>query len=1423
MCPNDESILLYEFPDSARLILYRMVQMLKRDALLPFFLDELKKLNQSEIASFCRDEFFDITKSKFLAGDFPKLVHADVSTSDQNAQIFHLFSNQQLIEIALLKSQWEFHSSAESLTYRFFLKEFTAAIFAQPSGSHSGRQLLSDAFTLLWLLALPEEEQIKWGLTEKQIALLNQSFQSLIEVAKIATSHQASAALTKTLLICLPEMPFPMDGTEKLPPVAPLPSLIQGKLFKALNPTHLKARAAIQEPSSLGAIIEKHGLAELQILHDNGRITPIRDNETLIQYLDNHRSEEIDRRMLDKLCKIHDSDSLLLKTFERNKFNLIDKFFTEGKDVRVVFGYSPIQERSYYTAKSFSALSFGGIYKKPKLHVALSGGQGRLEIRMEFPQEFVDSIVTNQIVFNPHSKNIVFHDLHQMKRDFLNFISADNKLKLQETHLVARNEAHVVHGHEHVYSFLKDFYTRFSKDFELPVIAENHLSQTILTQLSVDRGSFRILHQIKENERNISFSNLGPEWNKILCGAQEGLLATDSNLALDVSLSARRSQRQNEVKFLKNSGIFLTILFTTLDWKLKQESLGKSKPLFYEDLWQKLTLLLIPRNEANRVESLNDLISTKVKKFAIDYVENLLDVLENEYESKLIESNEIIFIPGLIKEQAKVIHFWLQQMALLSKGDLFTKANAKFLSLPWLPKTIETKLSYPFSFYGFSSNVKNSQVEEELSSSEQAVHKVHSREIKSENNEDKGLFKQPLLNEKVKTPLSSFVFNYPTQSNETLLQMPLSVWARIPQTYPEIQLQIDGHPLESISADQFKVNFELSQSAEGTTGETRRIDWFDLNPKYFLNGKEISEIEAKKLTYDGVLEYQGRFYVLNTDSFPGQSALEIFWNRLQLGQQKNSKSSFAKDQDVAARKHHVLELLALRRMGIAFQGPKEWEEICEYYDRLSQPRGQLNLGQRLNTTLKPYQLSGVQWLWDLYQLRIGGILADDMGLGKTAQALSFLQYGYEKGSIKSVLIIVPVSLTFNWIAEAQKFTPDLNISIFDPKDAENTLKANIIVCTYSLLSIHHKILERISYDVVIFDEAQYLKNIGTHRFKSSENIQAKFKIALTGTPIENNLAELYSLFHLVASGLLGSRQDFKRNYVKPEELPKESLEFLKAKLKPLILRRRKQDLSLELPDKIENQIYVDFTEKQKELYRNTALSWSQKVNEAINQKGATQSKIYMLTALLRLRQVCSDPAALPSVVYKEIPPKVSILLDMLEEITEEGHSAIVFTQFMSTFMRLKDLLKKQNIKSFEMHGGTPRKDRETLLKAFSADTSEKGVVLLMTLKTGGVGLNLTKASYVFHLEPWWNPAVENQATDRVHRLGQSKNVTVYRMIMKESVEEKVEILKKRKAQLFNNLFGDDYFSLESVEETNDSNDKTGSTTITKEDFDILVQ
>lgn len=1344
-------------------------------SLLSLLFEELKKLGSTDVINFCGESFYNESREKIRLGNVLELKEITPAENFDNVQVItFLSSNSQLIEIALLRSQWEIFSNADRLTYRFYQKEFTAALFAKSDGALNGRQLLSDAFVLLWLLCQPSDVQDEWKLSSTLAKKLKSQLMPNADLAKLP---EANIESIQALLICVPTVPNSLVGEITIPPSTQAPTLYQGQLFKVFNPTSLKSKSAALDASSLGTQVEKHGLAELQILFNTGRILPLKDNEDLIPLLENHRSEKADRRMLDKICKINDDDSLLLRSFERNKFNLIDKFFSEKREVRLTLGYTINVERKAYQCLDLAVCPFGGIYAKPTLEMQLKPGYGTLEIKFKCPPEFENSLITNQIAYNTSSRQVVFHDLHQIGRNFMRFMGETQTNPTLLKDLFERNKPYTLEGHQAIYGFLRNLHQEFAKDISIPQIKEVVIDKPLNLNVSVNRESFKILQHIENEGHRFSFANLAPEWKGLLKGLESGLYGLETPSQIEFAYSVRRTQRQVEAKFLKHVGIYLAILHTTLEWKLKHESLGKSKPLFYEEIWQKVTLLLLPRNETNRTETIDDLISVKIKKIAIDFIENLLDFIDPDYESIVIGENEILRFKGLIFEQAKILYFWLHQIALFTKGDLFTKSTSSYLPTDWfydqnlLSVTPQTEL--------FLCDV-NSIIE--------SGHGIHS---------------------------------YSTRNRESLYQVPLSSWARLAQAYANIDVQIDGRPLEQLSAEQFQVNFELSQASTDPNTDTRRIDWFDLNPKYFLNGKEITEVQAKKLTYDGVLEYQGRFYVLDNESFPSQRALEVFWTRLQFNQQKTSKNGQNKEADVPSQKHHVLELLALRRMGITFNGPKEWHDICEYYDRLSQPRGQMNLGDKLNSILKPYQMSGVQWLWDLYQLRIGGILADDMGLGKTAQALSFLQYGFEHKSIKKVLVIVPVSLTFNWMAESEKFTPGLNVAVFDPKDP-NTHNADVVVCTYSLMSLHHKTFEKEFFDVVIFDEAQYLKNIGTNRFKSSEFIKAKFKIALTGTPIENNLAELYALFHLVAPGLLGQRQDFVRQFVKPESLPDESVEYLRAKLKPLILRRRKQDLSLELPDKTENQIFVEFSKKQKELYRNTALSWSQKVNEAINQKGASQSKLYMLTALLRLRQVCSDPAALPSVVYREVPPKISILIDMLEEITEEGHSAIVFTQFMSTFGRLRELLKKHNIRAFEMHGGTPRKDREGILREFSSENSEKGSVLLMTLKTGGVGLNLTKASYVFHLEPWWNPSVENQATDRVHRLGQSKNVTVYRLIMKESVEEKVEQLKKRKSQLFNNLFGDDYFSLESVDE-NSSSEKTGNTAITKEDFDALIQ
>jgi SNF2 family DNA or RNA helicase len=326
-------------------------------------------------------------------------------------------------------------------------------------------------------------------------------------------------------------------------------------------------------------------------------------------------------------------------------------------------------------------------------------------------------------------------------------------------------------------------------------------------------------------------------------------------------------------------------------------------------------------------------------------------------------------------------------------------------------------------------------------------------------------------------------------------------------------------------------------------------------------------------------------------------------------------------------------------------------------------------------------------------------------------------------------------------------------------------------------------------------------------------ISANFKMCLTGTPLENHLGEFYSLLDLAVSGSLGEHATFREKFVTPDTIDPIELRYLKLKAKPLVLRRTKSEILTELPPKLESTIRLPFEQKQEKIYRDIALSWNEKVKGSILDQGESKSQLLMLTALLRLRQACSDPASIPNVKYTEEPPKVTVLLEALQEITESGESALVFTQFLHTFGRIKKELAAHNIESFSLHGGTSRPERERILREFQNST--KGSVLLMTLKTGGVGLNLVKASYVFHLEPWWNPAVENQASDRAHRLGQQKPVQVYRYLMKESVEEKIEILKERKSARFNSLFS-------STDTESEAELSTGNSQLSQADFEYLL-
>ncbi len=621
-------------------------------------------------------------------------------------------------------------------------------------------------------------------------------------------------------------------------------------------------------------------------------------------------------------------------------------------------------------------------------------------------------------------------------------------------------------------------------------------------------------------------------------------------------------------------------------------------------------------------------------------------------------------------------------------------------------------------------------------------------------------------------------------------------------------------PLQELEEDEFHVDFALE-----TDRDQKMFNWFELNPKFFLRGEEVNPDQILNLGSGGVIEYAGKFYLVPQKQMPSLKRLERFWERLQNGKTESLTKKNG-DKIYKLPRHQTLELLSLRASGVPLRGDHEWKKLCDFYDNLGTSTPSIEIPSSVEGLLKPYQILGVQWLRDLYELRLGALLADDMGLGKTIQTLTFLEILRSQNELGQVLIIVPSSLIFNWQQEIEKFTPKLPFMIFAGKNADMMSKKMgsgdqmLVITTYGLLMEHGDFLSQYKWRVAIFDEAQNLKNMTTKRTSSARALTAQFKICLTGTPMENHYGEFYSLVDLLVPGSLGPLSDFRRKFVNTDMITFEEMRDLKLKIKPLLLRRNKKEILSELPEKQETKISIAFEEKQKEIYRDIALSYNSRVKEAIESvdtNGQASVQLQMLTALLRLRQACSDPAALPNVKYPHVPPKLSTLLESISEIVESGESALVFTQFLQTLEHTAQIIRDAKIPVYTLHGAVPTKQRQKILAEFNANPG--GAVLLMTLKTGGVGLNLTKASYVFHLEPWWNPAVENQASDRAHRLGQTKAVQVFKYIMHESLEEKIELLKDRKDKKFLAL-------LDPAEKVKDV--QATSNALSKEDFNLLL-
>ena len=429
----------------------------------------------------------------------------------------------------------------------------------------------------------------------------------------------------------------------------------------------------------------------------------------------------------------------------------------------------------------------------------------------------------------------------------------------------------------------------------------------------------------------------------------------------------------------------------------------------------------------------------------------------------------------------------------------------------------------------------------------------------------------------------------------------------------------------------------------------------------------------------------------------------------------------------------------------------------------------------LNATLRDYQREGYDWLSFLKSTKIGGILADDMGLGKTLQALCVLEH--------QSLVVAPTSVLHNWISETNKFRSNLSISLYHGTGRVFDETANVILTSYAILRNDIEKLEKINWKVVVLDEAQAIKNPKSLTAQSAFRLQSDFRLTLTGTPIENRLTELWSQIHFLCPGLLGGYADFIRQYEQPITEGEMNVAIrLRNKIKPFVLRRLKKDVAPELPPRINQILYCTLSDVERNTYDAVRVATQQNIVRQLEE--GTLNVMNALEALLRLRQAACHTGLLPG-IDSETSSKVKTLVEKLEEVTNSGHKALVFSQWTSLLNLIEPHLQSKDIRFVRLDGST--KDRQGVVERFQ--NNDDIPIFLSSLKAGGTGLNLTEADHVFLVDPWWNPAVEDQAADRAHRIGQTKSVIVYKMVTKDTVEERILVLQDRKRQLAETALG----------------------------------
>ncbi|MBI4661697.1 MAG: DEAD/DEAH box helicase [Verrucomicrobia bacterium] len=565
------------------------------------------------------------------------------------------------------------------------------------------------------------------------------------------------------------------------------------------------------------------------------------------------------------------------------------------------------------------------------------------------------------------------------------------------------------------------------------------------------------------------------------------------------------------------------------------------------------------------------------------------------------------------------------------------------------------------------------------------------------------------------------------------------------------------------------------------------IDWFSVSAAWEAEGLKLTSADLERLR-----SATGRFVKL-----PDGGWMELDCAAVRAAHEAVSDlgleglSPVAQRVDLAKASH--LDEATLNR----FQDQSSTKTLRQ---RLAEFSGVpiVEIPPAVQAELRPYQKDGFNFLCHLTELKLGGILADDMGLGKTLQTLTWLAWLREENpkKRKPALVICPASVLHNWRREANRFAPHLQVLVLESGAARHNLRKQIpqhdlIVTNYALLRRDLSALQKFEFRALILDEAQFIKNPTAQVTQCVKQLKADHRLALTGTPLENRLLDLWSIVDFVQPSYLGTQADFHDNYEPKGEDAAWAQQIarrrLSAKIRPLMLRRLKRQVAQDLPDRIEQRRDCELTEEQRKLYLAELRRSREQVQQAVNEKGLAKSKIHILAALTRLRQICCHPQLVGN---DSASGKTETLFELLEPLVAEGQKVLVFSQFVQMLRLLEDECQKRQFPIYLLCGET--KNRQDVVQAFQDDPNAS--VFLLSLRAAGTGLNLTTASYVVLYDPWWNPAVEAQAIDRSHRIGQTRTVNAYRLIAPGTVEEKIWELQQRKAQTITDVLGEEGFA-----------------------------